>query len=298
MRRTLPPIRDLSCFEAVVRNKSVTKAAEELNLTQSAVSRRIACLEDLLGERLFQRDRQRLLPTPAAENYAHELRQLLNGIEVATTRVLTHGRKGGALTVACLPTFGSRWLVPRLSDFLATCPDIDINLVSKIRPFDFEDDPIHAAIHFGAPRWPGAVTRFLMEEHVIPVGAPRLLRSGTLASVDDLRNFTLIQHTTRPNLWSDWLRFAKSTGINGEVGPKFEYYSLVIEAAVAGIGIALLPDFLVRREIESGLLAVAFERPMLCQEAYYFVYPERYQNNPNVLRFGDWIAAECARKDF
>lgn len=294
MRRTLPSSRDLSCFEAVVRHRSVTKAAEELNLTQSAVSRRIAALEELLGGRLFHRDKQRLVPTPAAEDYAQELRKLLNGIEVATTRVLTHGRKGGALTLGCLPTFGSRWLVPRLNDFLAKFPEVDINLVSKIRPFDFASEPVHAAIHFGAPRWPGAITRFLMGEHVIPVAAPRLVKDAKLSSVEDLRNVTLIQHTTRPNLWSDWLHKAEASGVNGQSGPKFEFYSLVIEAAVAGIGVAVLPDFLVRREIESGLLTAPFDLPMRCEEGYYFVYPEKYRTNPNVLCFGDWLAAECA----
>jgi len=295
MRRTLPPTRDLSCFEAVVRNKSVTKAAEELNMTQSAVSRRISSLEGLLGERLFYRDKQRIQPTSAAESYAHELQKLLNGIEVATARLLSHGRTGGALTLACLPTFGSRWLVPRLNNFLAAYPDVDINLVSKIRPFNFDDEPIHAAIHFGAPRWPGAITKFLMNEYVVPVAAPSLLANTPLKSIEDLRNVTLIQHTTWPTLWSDWLRFVKCTELNGELGPKFEFYSLVIEAAVAGIGVALLPHFLVKREIENGQLAIPFDKPMRSEYAYYFVFPERQQHNPNVTRFSDWIAAECTR---
>ncbi|MBM6595080.1 LysR substrate-binding domain-containing protein [Microvirga pudoricolor] len=295
MRRTLPPTRDLACLEAVVRNRSVTKAAEELNLTQSAVSRRISCLEDQLGERLFRRDKQRLVPTLAAEDYANELRKLLNGIEVATTRVLTHGREGGALTLACLPTFGSRWLVPRLNGFLTKFPHIDINLVSAIRPFDFGDEVAHAAIHFGTPRWAGATLRYLMAEQVIPVAAPSLLLNGTLKSADELRNMTLIQHGTRLDLWRDWLHFAGASGVHGGAGPKFEYYSLVIEAAVAGLGVALLPDFLVQREIEAGLLTVAFDKPMPCEEAYYFVHPKKNQQNPNVLCFGDWIAEECAR---
>ena len=294
MRRTLPPIRDLSCFEAVVRNRSVTRAAEELNLTQSAVSRRIASLEGLLGERLFVRDKQRLIPTAAAEDYADELRKLLNGIEVATTKALTHGRKGGALTVACLPTFGSRWLVPRMSGFLEKYPSIDINLISKIRQFDFEHEAVHAAIHFGNAHWPGATLEYLMDEFVVPVCAPSLLGGEPLKRAEDIRGMALIQHTTRPNLWHDWLEYVGVSGANGRVGPKFEYYSLVIEAAVAGIGAALLPDMLVRREIESGLLMSAFDAPMRCEEAYYIAYPDKYRDNPNVLCFAEWIVQECA----
>lgn len=294
MRRTLPPIRDLLCFEAVVRNRSVTRAAEELNLTQSAVSRRVASLEGILGERLFVRDKQRLIPTAAAEDYAAELRKLLNGIEVATTKALTHGRRGGALTVACLPTFGSRWLVPRMSGFLEKYPNIDINLISKIKPFDFEHETVHAAIHFGNAHWPGATIEYLMDEFVVPVCAPSLLGGAPLKRPDDIRGLTFIQHTTRPNLWHDWLEYVGVSGVNGRVGPKFEYYSLVIEAAAAGIGAALLPDLLVRREIESGLLMMVYDAPMRCEEAYYLAYPDKYRDNPNVRCFAEWIVQECA----
>jgi len=295
VRRTLPSTRDLACFEAVVRNKSVTRAAQELNLTQSAVSRRISCLEDLLGEPLFTREKQRLTPTLAAEDYAQELHGLLNGVEVATTRFLTHGRKGGGLTLACLPTFGSRWLVPRLGGFLADHTGIDINLISKIRPFSFDQEPAHAAIHFGLPQWPDAKMHFLMNEHVVPVCAPSLIPDGPLKQPDDLRKLTLIQHTTRPNLWREWLRHVDVQGVNGVAGPKFEYYSLVIEAALAGIGVALLPDFLVKKEISAGILAVAYQDAMCCNEAYYVVYPHKYETNQNVVSFVDWIVSESAR---
>lgn len=294
MRRTLPSTRDLACFEAVVRNCSVTGAAQELNLTQSAVSRRITSLEGLLGEQLFMRDKQRLIPTQAAEAYAQELHRLLSGIEVATTRLLAHGRKGGGLTLACLPTFGSRWLMPRLGDFLAAHPGIDINLISKIRPFNFDQEPAHAAIHFGQPLWADARIHFLMNEHVVPVCVPTLLPDGPLKKPDELRKMTLIQHTTRPNLWQDWLRHVEAQGVNGLAGPKFEYYSLVIDAALAGIGVALLPDFLVKKEIASGQLAIAYDQAMCCGDAYYVVYPHKYETNQNVLSFVDWILIQAA----
>jgi DNA-binding transcriptional LysR family regulator len=295
MRRTLPSTRDLCCFEAVVRNGSVTRAANELNMTQSAVSRRISYLEKMLGERLFLRDRQRIVPTSAAFIYAAALGELLNGIEVATTKILTHGRMGGALTLACLPTFGSRWLVPRLNGFIESYPGIDINLISKIRRFDFNGEEAHAAIYFGPTGWPGSEMHFLMPESVVPVAAPSIVDGMPLLGAEALRGMTLIQHTTRPALWRQWLNMAGVEGINGDVGPKFEYYSLVIEAATAGIGVALLPEFLVRREIEQGLLAKAVNLPMKCEEAYYFVVPEKHRDNPNVVCFGKWLGQEIAR---
>ena len=294
MRRTLPSTRDLCCFESVVRNRSVTRAAHELNMTQSAVSRRISYLEQVLGERLFLRDRQRIVPTSAAFIYAGELRELLNGIEVATTKILTHGRMGGALTLACLPTFGSRWLVPRLNGFIEAHPGIDINLISKIRRFDFNDEEAHAAIYFGPTGWVGAEMHYLMGESVIPVAAPSMLANTRPPGPEGLRGMTLIQHTTRPALWSQWLKMTGVEGMNGEVGPKFEYYSLVIEAAAAGIGVALLPEFLVRREIEQGVLAKFINAPMMCEEAYYFVVPAKHRENLNVECFKNWLVHEIS----
>lgn len=292
MRRTLPSTRDLCCFESVVRNGSVTRAAQELNMTQSAVSRRIALLEEVLGQRLFAREKQKVIPTAAAQAYAEALHQLINGIEVATTRILTHGRMGGTLVLACLPTFGSRWLVPRLNRFLESNPGIDINLVSKISRFAFEGEGPHAAIYFGDAEWPGAEMRWLMPESVVPVAAPSLVGPAPLADAAALASLPLIQHTTRPTLWRDWFDFAGLPAANGTAGPKFEYYALVIEAAVAGIGIALLPEFLVRRELQSGLLARAVDLPMQSREAYYYVYPRKYADNPNVACFGAWLKRE------
>lgn len=292
MRRTLPSTRDLCCFESVVRNGTVTRAAQELNMTQSAVSRRIAFLEEVLGQKLFIREKQKVIPTAAAQEYAESLHQLINGIEVATTRILTHGRRGGTLVLACLPTFGSRWLVPRLNGFLDSHPGIDINLVSKISRFSFEGEGPHAAIFFGEGDWPGAEMRFLMPESVVPVAAPSLVGAKPLPGPEALGNMVLIQHTTRPRLWQDWMDFAGQPGINGTVGPKFEYYALVIEAAVAGIGVALLPEFLVRRELQSGLLVRAVDLPMRCREAYYYVFPRKFAENPNVACFGAWLKGE------
>ena len=297
MRRTLPPMGDLSCFEAVVRNRSVTRAAEELNLTQSAVSRRIANLEKLLGVQFFVRDKQRMIPTAAAELYAHDLRKLLGGIEISTTRALSQQRKGGELTIASPATFGSRWLVPRLNDFIASYPEININLVAKNRPFDFKSETIHAAIHFGLPTWSGAVTRFLMVEDVLPFASPRLLETGLGRDPNDIARMTLIQHTTRPDLWREWLRHADVLSSTGGDGPKFELYSLAIEAAIAGIGVVLIPEMLVKQELEMGLLKRASSITMRCSEAYYYVFPREMENNKNVIRFGEWLSSKIPSTD-
>src|SRR5207247_3208050 len=138
MRRTLPSLMALQCFDAAVRHLSFTRAAEELSLTQSAISRQIRALEDFLGRQLFQRVKQRLVLTTAGEAYAAAIRDVPDRAEAATLQLMAYSGEGGVLTLAILPTFGARWLVPRLGSFTARYPDIQLNLVTQVRPFDFD----------------------------------------------------------------------------------------------------------------------------------------------------------------
>jgi len=296
MRRTVPPTSSLACFEATVRHGSVTLAAEELNLTQSAVSKRITALEDYLGRTLFVRKNRRLSPTPAAREYAKEVSDIINRIEISTTKLISYGRPGGVLTVAVLPTFGSRWLVPRLGDFLANHPTIEINLITKIRPFDFEEETAHVAIHFGQPQWPRAHCEYLMDETVIAVCAPSWIEVGRKTlRLQDINTSPLIQHTTRPHLWREWLTEAGGSTNKALAGARFEYYSLVIEAAVAGIGVAVLPKFLIRNELRRGLLVQAHPHRYICNEKYFAVYPEKYSDNINIRDIVSWLKTECSQ---
>ncbi len=297
MRRTVPPTSSLACFEATVRHGSVTQAAEELNLTQSAVSKRITALEAYLGRTLFLRKNRRLIATPAAREYAREISDIINRIEISTTKLISYGRQGGVLTVAVLPTFGSRWLVPRLGGFLSSHPTIEINLISKIRPFDFDEETAHVAIHFGQPQWPRAHCEYLMDETVIAVCAPSLIGSKQrVLSLEEMSSQTLIQHTTRPHLWREWLTQAGGSTGKALAGPRFEYYSLVIEAAVAGIGIAVLPEFLIRNELQRGLLVRAHPSAFVCSEKYFAVYPEKFADNINILDFVGWLKSQCLQE--
>ncbi len=295
MRRTLPPTNALVCFEVTVRLGSVTRAAEELNLTQSAVSKRIVALEEYVGQTMFLRKNRTLVPTQAAQEYAAEIADIIHRMDIATTRLLSHGREGGLLTVASLPTFGSRWLVPRIASFMAKHPTTAINLISRMRPFEFDKETAQLAIHFGDPIWPGAICEYLMDERVIAVCAPQLVaaHAGDVPW-DVLDTSILIQHTTRPQLWRDWLLHAGGPTTRALAGPRFEQYAHVIEAAVAGIGFAILPDFLVRTELESGTLVMAHHQRMTCREKYYAAYPERYANSGNIRNFVRWLKLEMS----
>lgn len=298
MSRILPSLTALLCFEAAVRHLSFTRAAQELNVTQSAVSRQIRQLEDFIKRPLFWRHKQRLTLTEVGEVYAVAVRELLDRAEAATLQVMAYGSAGGMLTVALPPTFGSRWLIPRLGDFTSRHPDIQLSLVSEIKPFDFTGSDIDVAVHFGDDIWPGAVCHRLMGEVVVPVAAPSLLeRRPQPRSPGDVCRHTLLQHVTRPQAWQEWLQACDVNDVDGLVGPRFEQIHMVIQAAVAGLGVAVLPRFLIQEELTSGRLAVLIDRPVRSRHAYYLVHPERKSDDRRVMAFRDWLLAACAAQE-
>jgi len=296
MRNRLPSLSALLCFEKVTRVGSVTVAARELNLTQSAVSRRIAALEESLGCKLFERSNKKLLPTKAAEQYAAEIADIITRIEASTTRLLTNGQRAGSLTVSVLPTLGTRWLVPRLGEFLSVHPYIELDLVSRVHAINFESHVAQVAIRFGASDWRNTKSEFLMNEEMVAVAAPALLeQEGERFCASELSQRPLIQHSTRPLLWQKWFDLVGVSAPQATSGQKFEYYNLVVQAALAGLGYAILPELLIRRELDSGVLRLAHPQSMLSCKSYYAVYPEHCAENPNVKAFVAWLKESCAQ---
>jgi DNA-binding transcriptional LysR family regulator len=295
LRRVMPSLTALQFFDAAARHMSFTRAAADLHVTQSAVSRQIRELESFLGQPLFHRIKQRLVMTEAGEAYAASVRDLLNQAEAATLQVMAYNGRGGVLTVALLPTFGSRWLVPRLGDFIARHKDVQLNLVTQVKPFDFEGSGIDAAIHFGADIWPAAVCHRLMGEVIVPVCSPSLLGGRpSLGAPQEVRQFPLLQLTSRPTAWMDWLHAVGVDTLDGPPGPRFEEFHMVIQAAIAGLGLAVLPRFLIQEELASGRLVVAIDRPVTSDHAYYLVHPEGKADLYKVCVFRDWLIEQCA----
>jgi LysR family transcriptional regulator, glycine cleavage system transcriptional activator len=297
-KRILPSLTALQFFDAAVRHLSFTRAARELNVTQSAVSRQIRQLEDYVGRPLFRRHKQRLVLTEPGAAYSLAVRDLLDQAEAATLQLMAYGGRGGVLTVALLPTFGSRWLIPRLADFTARHPDIQLDLVTRVRQFDFAGSGIDVAIHFGNEVWPGAICHRLMGEVVVPVGAPSLLAGSLkLERPEDVGRYTLLQHVTRPQAWQEWLRACGVQHLDSRAGPRFEQFHMVIQAAIAGVGLALLPQFLIQEELASGRLVVAVDRPVTSEYAYYLVYPVGKADIQSVAVFRDWLLGQCAVRE-
>lgn len=295
-RGFLPPIGSLVAFECAARHESFSRAAEELHLTQSAVSRQIRALEEVVGVALFERVRQRVVLSEAGRTYLDDVRRSLGDLGDATHRVMGYAGTRGVLELAVLPTFGARWLVPRLARFLAEHPDVTVNLAARIEPFDFGLEPFDAAIHVGQPVWAGGVLEHLMDEVVVPVARPDWLAGRGLSTPADLAGLPIVHQSTRPSAWAEW--FA-SVGVTTEAawrGPRFDQFTMVAEAAASGLGAALVPRFLIEEELASGRLVVLFPATLATHSAYYVVHPAAKGRSALLRAFEEWIVAE-ARSD-
>lgn len=293
-RRFLPSLSLLTAFEAAARTGSITAAARELDLTQSAVSRQIKALENQLGVELFLRERQTIRLTVAGDSYAREIREALRRISSASLNLRANPH-GGTLNLAILPTFGARWLAPRLGQFLATNPGITINLVTRLSPFDFRLDSIDAAIHFGDAVWPGAELTLLMREETIPACSPDFKQAHEIQAPSDLLHVPLLHLTTRPDAWERWFT---ETGVVFENlhGMLFDQFATASQAAIGGLGVALLPTFLIQDELARGELVAAVDRPMQSAQRYYLVFPRERAAYPPLVAFREWIVKELAQR--
>ncbi|QWW67632.1 LysR family transcriptional regulator [Rhizobium sp. WYJ-E13] len=293
-RRFLPSTSHLAAFEAVARTGSVTAAARELDLTQSAVSRQIKALEEQLGVELFLRERQTVRLTLAGDAYAREIREALRRISSASLNLRANPH-GGTLNLAILPTFGTRWLAPRLGRFLSANPGVTINLVTRLSSFDFRLDSIDAAIHFGHPHWPGAELAFLMSERTLPACSPDFLKRNAISHPEDLLTVPLLHLTTRPDAWERW--FADNgVAFESVHGMLFDQFATAAQAAIAGLGVALLPTFLIQEDLKRGDLIAAVNREMESRERYYLAFPPERADYAPLAAFRDWIVSE-ARSD-
>ena len=293
-RDLLPSIGALTAFESAARHLSFSRAAAELHLTQGAVSRQIRELETRLGLALFERINQRVFLTDAGVAYRTEVGRILADLSTATERTMASAGGAEVLNLAVLPTFAARWLVPRLPAFLAGHPQATVNFTVRHEPFAFADGPFDAAIHFGEPTWPGAICDFLCIEEVYPVAAPVLRDRHDLASPATIAAAPLIHQSSRPTAWSDWFEAEGLPATGAYRGSRFDQFSMIAAAAVAGMGVALMPRFMIEEELGSGRLVLLTERPLDAGKAYWFVYPEAKARSRLVRSFGDWLKAVSA----
>ena len=286
-RRLIPSTSMLMAFDASARNNSFTEAAQELNLTQGAISRQVNALEVQLGVKLFYRIKKSIKLTEVGEIYAKEINDVLKNIRNASLSAVsdTHGQ---TLNLAILPTFATRWLMPKFPDFLEKNPQIIINFTSKLSPFDFSNENLHSAIHFGHANWPGTVGTFLMNEEAVPVAAPSFIGNHTVLNVAEIKSMPLLHLETRPNAWPDWFNQNNLTSPNNR-GMVLEQFSMVTQAAIAGMGVAMLPHFLINTELERGELELLIDTPLKNSAGYHLVTPKNYKNYAPVVALRNWL---------
>jgi len=286
--RKLPPLNALKAFEAAARHLSFTRAADELYVTQAAVSHQVKGLEEFLGVQLFLRRNRSLLLTPEGQTYYLELKEIFDHIVQATDRVKFASQRG-SLTISLPPSFAILWFVPRLSRFREAYPDIDV----RIRAVDEVDgsltDDVDVAIYYGAGKWPGLRAYKLHNEYLIPVCSPLLL-GGTkpLREPRDLLNHTLLHDETR-NAWKDWFKLVGIDKDKGDNGPIFSHSNLALKAAVHGQGIALANNVLVKPEIDAGHLIQIFPEALPRQKSFYLVCRDSQSEVGKIATFRNWL---------
>jgi LysR family glycine cleavage system transcriptional activator len=289
--RNLPPLHAIRAFEAAARRLSFNRAAEELHVTPSAVSHQIRALEEQLGTRLFDRLTRRVALTPEGQALLPPIQSALDQIDAAIRRIASKP-DDGSLTVQASPNFATEWLVPRLLGFQAEHPDIEVKLMTT-RGHDglrLDFDQIDLAVWYGNGTWPDVQCERLLREELVPVCSPELLEGEqSLTAPEDLRDATLIHVLMRIGQWRNWLEAAGVEGVDPERGPKFQNTPLALEAAMAGMGVAIANRAFVTDHLRDGRLVIPFDRDLPSASAYYLIYPKRGLQRPSARAFREWV---------
>ncbi|MEX2649606.1 MAG: transcriptional regulator GcvA [Alphaproteobacteria bacterium] len=293
-----PSLTALRAFEAAARHGSLTRAARELNVTAAAVSHQVKALERDLGVVLLRRRDGGVRPTEIAQAALADLSAGFGRI-AAASRALRAGRGRRLLVVSADPSFAAAWLVPRLARFKATHPELDVRLAASDAEVDFQRDGIDLAIRYGEAERPGLSGTPLFAEEVCPVCSPALLEGpNALRLPRDLRGVTLVHLDGAPDGrtwpdWAAWLAAAEITGVDVGRGPHFSQFSMALQAAIAGQGVALGATSLVADDIAAGRLVAPFAVCLPARFAYHLIGPAETAEEPRIAAFRTWIVAEA-----
>jgi DNA-binding transcriptional LysR family regulator len=289
MRRKIPSIGALIAFEAAARYQSFSRAADELALTEGAISRQIAVLEEYLGLQLFHRVKKRVSLSDIGKSYFLKVKDDLNRLERNTLGAMSYQNGQKFLELAVIPTFTAKWLIPKIAEFNAVYPDITINLTERALPFLFGDSIFDAAIHYRHPAWAGSTQELLFEEELVPVCSPKLLTGRKITSAADLASFTLLHKNTREDAWTRWFAAAGHEDLTPMSGPRYDLFSMIIQGACFGMGVALVPRLYVQDELRNGSLVIPVDFSIRGLKQYCVVYPDHKEVSPTARLFVDWL---------
>jgi LysR family glycine cleavage system transcriptional activator len=294
MARRLPSLNALKAFEAAARHESFTKAAQELCVTQGAVSHQVKALEAELGFRLFQRERQRLAITEAGRSYLEVVRDAFDRLAAGTERLLQR-QSTGVLTVSTSPNFAAKWLVHRLGRFAERHPGADLRVGASMQHVDFSREDVDLAIRHGDGRWPGLHVTQLCAEALFPVCSPQLLNDPRrpLRTPSDLARHVLV-HLDRRDDWGKWLQAAGVETADLTRGLVLNQASMAIDAAIDGQGVSLARTALAAWDLIAGRLVRPFDLDLPVPYSYWIVCPKATANLPKIAVFRDWLIGEAA----
>ncbi len=285
----LPSLNGLRAFEAAARHMSFTRAAEELNVTQTAVSHQIRRLEEQLGVALFVRRNRALALTREAQDYLPQVRSAFEDLRRATAR-LRRPENDGVLTVSTTASLATKWLVTRVAAFQDANPRIEVRITTSTHLVDFQREDVDMAVRFGHGAWPGLRADWLMAEDLFPVCSPAL--AADLRRPEDLDRHTLLHTTVSREDWQLWLTAAgMPVDIASRRGLMFDQGFMAVQAAMEGLGVALGRTHLVETDIAAGRLVAPFDTVLPQDAGYYVVAPAASADAPRIARFRDWLMA-------
>lgn len=294
-RRLTPSMSLLLAFEASARHQSFARAAEELALTQSAVSRQVGVLEELLEVELFQRNGKRIWLTDAGTMYARGVAHALDKLRGASLQVISFRSDSRSLRLALLPTFGSKWLLPRLQRFYQKHPDIIVHIHTRVGEIDdFSAAGVDACVGVRDIAMPGPETLELFPESLVVIASPKLIEQYPISQPSDLVGHMLLHVAARPQQWADWIAAHGASLNNVHTGPQFEVTEHLIQSVHAGIGVGLVPRVLVEESLSRGDLMIPLPTPVGSTRSFCLSYPSFNAKLPQLIAFRDWLAAERA----
>ena len=294
MRIQSPSLSELHAFATAARLGSYSRAADELAVTQGAISRAIARLEDHLGQALFAREGRRSVLTPAGADYLAAIAPAIGAIEAASVAVRSR-RPAQGLRVSVAPTLFSHWLIPRLPDFRARHPEVTLSFAPYQRDDALTAPDIDAWIRVGQPEWPpGIAADYLVGRDVVPVCRPADLEGPqAIRTPADLLAHPLLCHTHYPDNWQRWL-----AGVGCAHGPlqpaaDLETVALLLQAVAAGLGVAVLQRSLLAPDIAAGRVAIAIDQPVSLNRGYFLCQPSARPLNPALQVWREWVLRQA-----
>lgn len=291
MRRKIPSSTALQAFDAAARHGNFARAAEELCLTEGAISHQIARLESLLNCRLFDRTGSRVKLNPLGAHYAQHVRETLDRLERDTQYIMGMPEGSKSLDLAVLPTFSSRWLIPRLSRFKSLHPEITVNIAVRTDPFILSGSGFDAVVHFEHPAWAGMRTQLLFQEQLIPVCHPALLTNKDINA--QLNELPRIHRRQNPDAWHQYAQESGITLDNPAQGDRYDLHEMTIAAVMAGQGVALIPRLYIEHELRSGIVVSPWSASVNLNKKFCLVKPTETRINQRALEdFEEWLLTE------